>query len=142
MVAACKINEGSRTMDGKCLACGQEVLFIKEAVYDGFTKTGDVLKCSSCGASQDAPDAGGDDDPLIANTPSKLPSIFSEEDRSPGIDLFADGENRIICRYCEHYVLNPFTQRCGKHDKEVEATDTCFDFTAQTEGEDEGAPAT
>ena len=34
-------------MDGTCKACGKSVLFIKEAIYEGFTKTGEALKCSS-----------------------------------------------------------------------------------------------
>ena len=36
-------------MDGVCAGCGKSVLFIREAVYDGFTKTGELLKCSQCG---------------------------------------------------------------------------------------------
>ena len=118
-------------MDGTCKACGKSVLFIKEGIYDGFTKTGEALKCSSCGALQDEGEAQ-------INAAPSTPSIFSDEDRSPAINLFAEGENKTICRYCEHYVVNPFTQRCGLHEKETEATDTCFDFKEKPEEDEEG----
>jgi len=43
-------------------------------------------------------------------------------------DIFAEDEKGRNCRYCKHYVVNPFTQRCGLHGRTVEATDTCEDF--------------
>lgn len=117
-------------MDGVCKVCDKSVLFIKEAIYEGFTKTGEALKCSSCGAMQEPCEAG---DAVSAD----VPGIFSDEDRSPAINLFADGENKTICRYCVHYVVNPFTQRCGLHEREIEATDTCFDFTVSGADEED-----
>jgi hypothetical protein len=117
-------------MDGTCKGCGKSVLFIREPVYDGFTKTGEILKCSQCGHI-----AEGEASDVLA-TPEQV-DIFTDADRSPEINLFAEGENRIICRYCVYYVVNPFTQRCARHKKEVQATDSCFDFEERVEEEEE-----
>ena len=49
-------------------------------------------------------------------------------------DIFSACEKQRCCRYCKHYVVNPWTQRCGLHERNVEATDLCDDFDrAQTE---------
>ena len=122
-------------MDGLCEGCGKSVLFIREAVYDGFTKTGELLKCSQCGYIVEGEAAE------VLEKP-KPPSLFTDEERSPEINLFAEGENRVICRYCVHYVVNPFTQRCARHKKEVQATDTCCDFEEREEEDDSGAQGT
>jgi ribosomal protein S27E len=103
-----------------CPRCGKETFTIKEAVYDGFTRIGERVTCADCGQIMDAPE-----DP--ASTP-KRPAIFTDADRSPVLAIFGEGENRVICRYCRHYLVNPFKQWCGHHNKEVEATDTCDDF--------------
>jgi len=42
--------------------------------------------------------------------------------------VFGDDEYGRTCRHCRHYIVNPFTQRCDLHKKEVEATDFCPDF--------------
>jgi len=106
-----------------CPTCGKDSLVIKEAVYEGFTRTGERMKCAVCGHAFDAP---AEEAP-----PRKAPSIFTEEDRSPALAIFGDGENRVICRYCKNYLINPFKQWCGVHSKEVEATDTCDQFAAK-----------
>ncbi len=106
-----------------CPGCGRETLVIKEPVYDGFTRIGERMKCAVCGHCFEEPAAP----PL----PKKTPVIFSEEDRPAAIKIFDEGENRTICRYCKHYLVNPFTQRCARHNREVEATDTCDDFDAK-----------
>ena len=106
-----------------CRNCGADTLLNREAVYDGFIKTGERLKCSSCGhvyASE-------------AEVPFKShkaePQIFTEADRSAKVEVFYEGENKRICRYCADYTVNPFTQFCATHKKEVQATDTCENFS-------------
>ncbi|HMP89477.1 MAG TPA: hypothetical protein PJ991_04715 [Kiritimatiellia bacterium] len=107
-----------------CSACGKETLVIKEAVYDGFTRIGERMKCAICGQVFDPP---SEDD-----KPAKPPaSIFTDADRSPVLAIFGEGENKVICRYCKNYLVNPFKQWCGIHRKEVEATDTCDQFEAK-----------
>jgi len=112
-----------------CPTCGKETFVIKEAVYEGFTRVGEHLKCAVCGHVFDPPKNG----PEAVEPPkvTKLPSIFSEDDRPTQIHLFNEGENLIICRYCKNYTVNPFRQWCGLHKKEVEATDTCPQFDAK-----------
>ena len=110
-----------------CPTCGKETLVLKEAVYDGFTRTGERMKCAVCGHTFDAPDE--------ELPKKKTPAIFTDEDRSPALTIFGEGENKVICRYCRHYLINPFKQWCGMHSKEVEATDTCEQFQARDETE-------
>lgn len=105
-----------------CPSCNTSALHIKKAVYDGFTKTGEVLTCTACGherpmAEQEAP--------LPA---SPKPSIFSEDDVPEIFKIDGQDEQVETCRHCEHYVANPFTQRCSLHKKEVQATDSCGQF--------------
>ena len=107
-----------------CSACGQETLLRREPAYDGFKKTGERLTCSACGHEY----ASETDVPFKSDT---APSVFTEEDLSPKLSLFGDEEPRT-CRHCKHYVVNPFTQRCGLHMKHVEATDFCDDFEPET----------
>jgi hypothetical protein len=107
-----------------CSACKQETLILTEPIYDGFTKIGDRRTCSSCGADLFA----GDPKP----SPSKadpLASLFGDDAAPEKIDLFdVEAETGKMCRKCVHYVLHPFTQRCGLHDREVQATDSCPQF--------------
>jgi rubredoxin len=112
-----------------CPVCGKETLVIKEAVYEGFTRVGERMKCAVCGHAFDAP----------AEEPTpvrKVPAIFSDDDLPPAVKIFDEGENRTICRYCKNYLVNPFKQWCGRHEKEVEATDTCPDFEPRPEAAD------
>ena len=104
-----------------CTACGQETFVLKKPRYDGFTRVGDVFRCASCGhefASEDE----------IPFREKEELAIFSQTDRLPKVDVFAQDEKGRNCRHCKHYVVNPFTQRCGLHDREIEATDSCSDF--------------
>lgn len=104
-----------------------EAFLKREPVYDGFNKTGEVLSCSACGAVF----------PSEENVPfkarNKTPEIFTDADRPETPDIFIEGENRVICRYCASYVINPFMQFCAHHKKEIQATDTCSDFSLAPE---------
>jgi len=104
-----------------CPACGAEALLRREARYEGLKKVGETLRCSAC----------GHEFPGEACVPFKdraTPRIFGEEDKLPKVDLFANDEKGRNCRHCRHYVVNPFTQRCGLHFREVQATDSCVEF--------------
>lgn len=109
-----------------CPVCAKETLVIKEPVYEGFTRVGERMKCAVCGHCMAAPAAP----PPPAK---KVPALFADDDLPAPVKLFAEGENRTICRYCRNYLINPFKQWCGLHLKEVEATDTCGQFEARLE---------
>lgn len=113
----------------RCQACGEESFLRREPVYDGFKKTGETLSCTGCGHEFAA-------ESEIEFIKSAKPQIFSESDRSKKVKLFASDELGRNCRHCKHYVVNPFVQRCGLHQVEVEATDCCPDFAAK--GSDDG----
>lgn len=109
-----------------CPACGAETFLRREPQYDGFQRTGDLLSCVGCGHcfSTDS------DVPYVTRT---QPKIFTEADRSRKISIFTSDEIGRNCRYCRHYVKNPFVQRCGLHQMEVQAMDCCADFSKKSD---------
>ncbi len=116
-------------MEIRCSACGAEALLVRRPKYDGFKKVGETLTCSACGheyaREEDVPFQG-----------LRRPKVFSDADRSAKVEVFEAHEADRICRYCAHYLINPFTQWCSLHMKEVEATDSCdqFEFKPPAEG--------
>jgi len=111
-----------RRVEILCTECGAEALLLRNTVYDGFEAVGEKLSCSACGYEYDT-----EEDVEFRNVTS-VPNVFSDSDRSEKIDVFQDDERGHLCRYCQHYVVNPFMQWCALHRKEVDATDDCPDF--------------
>jgi len=107
-----------------CTRCGAETFLKREPVYEGLAKTGERLFCVACGFEY----ASEADVPFKPSAPG--PAIFSEDDRPETPKLFAEGEGERICRHCAEYVVNPFTQFCSRRRREVQATDSCPDFTS------------
>jgi len=114
-----------RAVEIVCSACGAEALVRREPKYEGFRKVGDRLFCAACGHEY----ASEDDLPVKE---SGSPAVFGAEDLSPGIHVFDEDEKGRNCRHCRHYVVNPFTQRCGLHHKVVQATDGCEQFNPRS----------
>ena len=110
-----------------CISCGAEAFLRREPVYEGLKKTGEELSCSACGFvfSSEA------EVPFKAR--AAAPKIFTDADRSEKVKVFNEGENKLICRYCANYVVNPFVQFCSLHKKEVQATDSCPQFSSVPE---------
>lgn len=111
----------SRQIEITCSICGADTLLTRIPQYDGFTKVGETLKCASCGHEY----ASEDEVPFRKKQP---PRCFSESDRLRKPPIFDEHETAGNCRHCKHYVVNPFTQRCGLTQEPVEATDDCDDF--------------
>lgn len=117
-------------LEVECPACGEETFVKREPVYDGFKKVGEKVTCASCGHEF------ADDEEISPKAPKK-PSIFSEDDEPEVLNIFSEDERQKCCRYCKHYIVNPFLQRCGLHEKEIEATDLCDDFVRLEEEQEE-----
>ena len=113
-----------------CTACGADSLVRKEPIYEGLKKTGEKVFCAACGHEYSS-------DQVPYKEKAKAPQVFNDDDRPIKLDIFAEGDRQQNCRHCEHYVVNPFVQRCSLHDKEVDATDVCFDFNLKEEKADE-----
>lgn len=110
-----------------CTRCGAEAFLKREAVYDGLKKTGETLSCSACGSI-----FAGEEEVRFKESRA-APGLFTADDRTEPVKVFAEGENREICRYCADYVINPFMQFCSRHKKEVQATDSCPSFAPVSE---------
>ena len=117
-----------------CTNCGADTLLKREAVYEGFTRTGEKLTCSSCGHVY----AAETEVPYKARKCE--PKIFTDADRSARVEVFDEGENARLCRYCANYIVNPFTQFCALHKKEVQATDTCPRFEKSGDKSEKSSP--
>jgi hypothetical protein len=111
-----------------CSACGADALVRREPVYEGFKKVGEEFLCSACGHKFES-------EADVPFKEAKKLEVFDESDKVKVIDVFADEERGQNCRYCDHYLVNPFTQRCSLHFKEVKATDCCDDFEAKKDDE-------
>ncbi len=92
-----------------CPYCRQEsaVKLVKQ--YDGFTLVGEVRTCAFCGRELA--------DEELTYLKEKIPEGLRQK-----------GQRRN-CYLCEHYVVNPFLQKCVLHNREVEALDSCPDFS-------------
>jgi len=110
------------SLDFTCPACGKETFLRREPRYDGFKKTGERLFCAACG--HELPP-----ETELSKPARRMPSVFNDEDRPKTIEVFKADEKGRNCRYCDNYLINPFTQRCGLHQREVQATDSCNQFT-------------
>lgn len=104
-----------------CSACGAESFLKRSPLYDGFKKVGEQLVCVACGHVFA-------DESEVRFRQLKRPAIFTDEDKPRAVTVFNSNEKNKSCRHCKHYVVNPFTQRCGRHQRVVEATDLCGDF--------------
>ena len=104
-----------------CAACGAEALLRREPVYEGLKKAGERLLCAACGHAYASE----------ADVPFKQPkrvAVFTDADKPKAVEVFDESDKQRNCRYCRHYIVNPFTQWCGRHHKEVQATDGCPQF--------------
>ena len=117
-----------------CPACGEETLLKREPKYDGFKKVGESLLCASCGHEF----AGEQDVPYRGRA---RPAVFDDADRPAAPRVFSGDENARMCRYCADYMVNPFVQRCVRHKREVQATDTCAQFRAKPPPKQDGPGA-
>ena len=118
-----------------CRNCGADTLLKREAVYEGFVKTGEKLICSSCEFEY------ASEPEVPFKTKPVDPQIFTDADRSATVEVFDEGEAQRICRLCANYIVNPFTQFCSLHKKEVQATDSCARFEQVEEKDDaDGLP--
>lgn len=92
-----------------CPHCRQESAVSVVKIYDGFTEVGETVNCAFCGYEF------GEEEPEVI------------KERPPGwVD---DKDLKKVCHRCRHYVINPFVQKCVLHQREVEALDTCAEFS-------------
>ena len=92
-----------------CPHCRQESAVNVVKKYDGFAEVGETVTCAFCGYEF------GEEEPTVI-----------EEKRPGWVD---DDKLKKVCHRCHHYVINPFVQKCVLHQREIEAMDTCAEFS-------------
>jgi len=111
-----------------CPHCGRNSFLKKVAVMDGWTKKGDILACAACSAK--IADIKPEEEKTAfpkEKSISSLESLFGEKHAS-GPKLEASEDEKAFCRDCKNYIVHPFMNRCGLHNKEVNPMDDCPDF--------------
>jgi len=116
----------SKAVEILCSACGADTLLKREPRYDGFKKVGERLLCAACGHEFANLEA-------VPFKERKTARLFTDADRLPKVDVFEADEKGRNCRHCQYYLVNPFTQRCGRHFHVVQATDVCDAFERKEE---------
>jgi hypothetical protein len=124
-----------KPLEINCRACGKTALARADPVYDGFQKRGEAYVCTACGHRYPSRETT----PFV--TVDKAPAIFPNADRMASPRIFKDSERRRCCAYCAHRVVNPFGQRCGLTNREVESTDLCDQFELRAGDETSSAAA-
>lgn len=115
---------GGGSVEIVCTECGADTLIRREPRHEGFAKVGEDFLCAACGHRYT-------DESEVPFKVRKEVSVFTEADKAKTIDVFAGDEKGRNCRHCAHYLVNPFIQRCGLHERKVLATDCCDDFEAE-----------
>ena len=129
---------GMASMEIRCTACKRVALARAEPVYEGFRKTGESCVCTACGHRY----SSREETPFVEA--DSRPKVFTAGDKPAAVKVFRASERRRSCAWCRHFIVNPFSQRCGASNREVEATDLCARFAARPEAEatdDEAASA-
>jgi len=117
----------------QCTACGRVALARADPVYQEFKKVAEAFVCTDCGHRY----SSRAETPFVAS--AGRPKVFTEADKPVAAQVFKADERRHSCAWCRHFIINPFNQRCGISNREVEATDVCDRFAAQPES-GEGMP--
>jgi hypothetical protein len=122
-----------------CTACGADTLIKREPKYEGFKKVGERFLCTACGHEYAS-------EAEVPFKQQKKLAVFTDADKMKKVDVFRGDEKGKTCRYCAHYTVNPFTQRCGLTNKIVQATDSCGKFEkkpdAQPKKKEDGGQTT
>ncbi len=122
------------TREIDCTSCRSRTLVRAEPLYDGFRKTGEAYVCTACGARY----ASASETPFARS--SARPRVFTEHDLPERIAVFGEDERRHCCGWCAHFVVNPFSQRCGLTNRETQATDLCVRFARKPDPSSGAAP--
>ncbi|OGV34806.1 MAG: hypothetical protein A2020_09805 [Lentisphaerae bacterium GWF2_45_14] len=113
-----------------CPLCGKNSFLKKVPVLDGWTKKGDILACAACsGKIADLPPVGlaGNTGVQKGKSVSALESLLGEKhSATPRIEAAED--EKSFCRDCKSYIVHPFMNRCGRHNKDVNPMSDCPDF--------------
>ena len=121
-----------------CPHCGKDSFLKKETLMNGWTRTGEVLKCASCGAVirnlDPAPSAASEEGGASGRAGLNALSALLGGDTETGPaapEGFLDQE-RKFCRDCAYRIATAFRMRCGRHDRDVNPMDDCPDFTPRS----------
>ena len=112
----------------KCPSCGKDAFAVKETLMDGWTKKGEILKCSACGVKlADIQKQDALTNQKISTEKLDRFASFLGTEKVVNKKLESDGE-KAFCKDCKYYIKHPFMNRCSLYTKEVGPMDDCPDF--------------
>lgn len=109
----------------RCPHCGEDTIVKSKPRMRGWTRIGDVLVCSLCGAELGTPDAPDAD--ASGKAASALAALLGEAP-APKLRLDPGAEHRRFCRNCRHRIEHPFVLRCGRDGREIDPGGCCDNF--------------
>lgn len=107
-----------------CTACGKTTFVRAEPVFEGFRKIGEAYICLACGHRYPS----AEETPFTAPAAAKASQLFQAPPKKDLSDLLGISRRHHSCRWCAHWILHPFDQRCGLTNKHTESTDECDQF--------------
>jgi hypothetical protein len=139
-----------------CIRCKTETPPLVKPIFEGFEKVGETKVCPFCGEPLQG--RGGSAPATAQRPRTSAAGLFADYAPPAPVNPFGDGAieppkasnpfgGKVsigrpvnpfgddaaggplrICSNCRSYVVNPFTQKCMLHEREVTATDSCPDF--------------
>jgi len=107
----------------ECPFCRKNSFLMSKPKFDGFRKVGVMEFCSACGH-----EFLEGERPSLSQKKETLENLLGPSQKESLPRFLGKKEDLRFCMYCEEYVKHPFTQRCMKHRREVDATESCPDF--------------
>lgn len=114
----------AHSLEINCTACGKTAFVRAEPVFHGFTKVGEAYICLACGHRY----ASAAETPFVESTGENGGGLFHATPKKDLADLLGIDGRHHSCRWCAHWILHPFEQRCGLTNKKTESTDECDRF--------------
>ena len=112
----------------QCPHCGADSFLKKEAVMDGWTKVGEVLKCASCSAV--IADCSREESPAQkqSDAADRFKKLLGADEESP-IRLSLSDADKRFCKDCANMIPHPFQLRCALTGQSVNPMDDCPRYT-------------
>ena len=111
----------------QCPHCGQQSFLRKEALMEGWTKKGDVLKCTACGkvVCEYKENHSLSAAPLESKNARSLLSLLGEESFKETPVLQGAPEEKCFCKDCAYLIPHPFVNRCSRDNAQVDPMGDC-----------------
>ena len=123
---------GEKTL---CPHCGERSVIKEKKIFDDdFSLKGIKLCCALCGGEiKKAGNTEGKTEETAAEKAAKRLSDLLGGETIRKVHLEPEADDGHFCLHCKNYIKHPFMNRCALTMQEVEATDSCKNFSLKDE---------